>query len=141
MRYWLFKSEPSTWSWEEQLAAGRDGAEWDGVRNYSAQANMKAMRVGDLGFFYHSMSERSVVGVVEVCAEASADSTDPRWECVHVRAVATLPSPVSLADVKADETLRSSALSRNPRLSVQPLSAREWTRIRRMGGLKSDDPR
>ena len=81
------------------------------------------------------------MGVVEVCAEASADSTDPRWECVHVRAVATLPSAVSLADVKADETLRSSALSRNPRLSVQPLSAREWTRIRRMGGLKSDDPR
>ena len=95
MAYWLFKSEPDTWSWDMQVARGNAGQQWDGVRNYQARNNMRAMKVGDRGFFYHSQTGKAVVGIVEVIATAHPDSTtdDPRWECVDVRAVKPFPRP------------------------------------------------
>ena len=137
MRYWLFKSEPSTWSWEQQVARGDAGEEWDGVRNYQARNFMREMAVGDRGFFYHSVGEKAVVGVVEVLAEAHPDSTtdDPRWECVDLKAVEPMRTPVTLADIKALEDLSEMALVRQSRLSVSPVSEAEWRTIRRMGGL------
>ena len=135
MRYWLFKSEPSTWSWENQIAKGDTGEEWDGVRNYQARNFMREMKRGDLGFFYHSQKEKSVVGIVEVCAEAHPDSTtdDDRWECVDIKAVRSLPTPVSLDMIKADPRLAEMVLVKNSRLSVQPVTAEEWDIIRAMG--------
>jgi predicted RNA-binding protein with PUA-like domain len=137
MRYWLFKSEPSTWSWDQQCAKGAAGEEWDGVRNYQARNFMREMAVGDLGLFYHSQTEKAVVGIVEVIAEAHPDSTtdDPRWECVDIRAVESLPRPVTLDEIKAREDLADMVLVRNARLSVQPVTAQEWAIIRAMGGL------
>lgn len=128
VRYWLFKSEPSTWSWDDQVAKGAAGEEWDGVRNYQARNMMREMSVGDRGFFYHSQSEKALVGIVEVIAEAHPDSTtdDPRWECVDIKAVAPLPRPVTLDEIKADDRLADMALVRNPRLSVQPVTEAEW---------------
>ncbi|MFP4450171.1 MAG: EVE domain-containing protein [Rhodosalinus sp.] len=128
MRYWLFKSEPSTWSWDDQVAKGDAGEEWDGVRNYQARNMMREMSVGDRGFFYHSQSEKALVGIVEVIAEAHPDSTtdDQRWECVDIKAVAPLPRPVTLDEIKADDRLADMALVRNPRLSVQPVTEAEW---------------
>ena len=138
MAYWLFKSERGTWSWDQQVAAGRDGAEWDGVRNYQARNNMREMKKGDLGFFYHSGADREIVGIVEVVAEAHPDSTtdDARWECVDVAAVEPLPVPVGLDTVKAEPELAEMVLVKNSRLSVQPVSEAEWRAIRRLGGLK-----
>jgi predicted RNA-binding protein with PUA-like domain len=135
MRYWLFKSEPSTWSWENQIAKGDAGEEWDGVRNYQARNFMRDMKRGDLGFFYHSQKEKSVVGIVEVCAESHPDSTtdDDRWECVDIKAVRSLPTPVSLDMIKADPRLAEMVLVKNSRLSVQPVTAAEWDVIRAMG--------
>ena len=137
MAYWLFKSEPGTWSWDDQVAKGAAGEEWDGVRNYQARNNMRAMKVGELGFFYHSVNEKRIVGVVEVSAGAHPDSTtdDARWECVDIRAVAPFESPVSLDDIKADPELAEMALVKQSRLSVCPVTADEWTRICRMGGV------
>ncbi|WP_274423438.1 EVE domain-containing protein [Chelativorans sp. YIM 93263] len=137
MAYWLFKTEPSTWSWEMQKAKGDKGEEWDGVRNYQARNNMRQMKIGDLGFFYHSVKETSVVGIVEVCALAHPDSTadDPRWECVDVRAVRDMPKPVSLSEIKDNPDLRDMVLVNNSRLSVQPVSEAEWREVCRMGGL------
>ncbi|EKF42083.1 hypothetical protein NA8A_13460 [Nitratireductor indicus C115] len=137
MAYWLFKSEPSSWSWEMQKKKGDKGQEWDGVRNYQARNNMRAMKVGDLGFFYHSVKETSVVGIVEVCGLAHPDSTtdDPRWECVDIRAVKDMPKAVTLADIKANPKLEEMILVNNSRLSVQPVSKAEWLEICRMGGL------
>ncbi len=128
VRYWLFKSEPSTWSWDDQVAKGAAGEEWDGVRNYQARNMMREMSVGDRGFFYHSQSEKALVGIVEVIAEAHPDSTtdDQRWECVDIKAVAPLPRPVTLDEIKADDRLADMALVRNPRLSVQPVTEAEW---------------
>lgn len=102
MAYWLMKSEPGTWSWEQQKNEGKKGAEWDGVRNYQARNNMRAMKKGDFAFFYHSIGEKACVGIVKVVVEAHPDSTDTtgKWECVDVAAVADLPSPVTLADIK-----------------------------------------
>ncbi|HUF88310.1 MAG TPA: EVE domain-containing protein [Thermohalobaculum sp.] len=136
MAYWLFKSEPHTWSWDDQVAKGRAGEEWDGVRNYQARNNMKAMRTGERGFFYHSGEERAIVGIVEVAAEARPDSTtdDPRWECVDVRAVAPLPRPVTLAEIKADPRLNDFALVRQSRLSVVPVTDEEWRIVCELGG-------
>lgn len=136
MRYWLFKSEPSTWSWADQVAKGDAGEEWDGVRNYQARNFMREMAVGDLGFFYHSQSEKAVVGIVEVCAAAHPDSTtdDPRWECVDIRAKAPLPKPVTLQTIKAQPELAQMPLVLSPRLSVQPVSVEEWAIIRRLAG-------
>jgi predicted RNA-binding protein with PUA-like domain len=137
MAYWLFKSEPGTWSWDDQVEAGKKGAEWDGVRNYQARNNMRAMKVGDRAFFYHSVNEKRIVGIVEVVAEAHPDSTtdDERWECVDVAAVEPLARPVSLDDVKGEPGLESMVLVNNSRLSVQPVTDEEWKIICRMGGL------
>ncbi len=137
MNYWLFKSEPSTWSWDDQVARSSDGEEWDGVRNHLAKNNMLAMKVGDLGFFYHSMSEKAVVGVVRVLREAHPDSTDPdgKWMCVDIEAVAPLPRPVTLAEVKATPALHETALVRTSRLSVQPVEADAFAMICAMGKL------
>lgn len=136
MRYWLFKSEPATWSWDQQVAKGAQGEEWDGVRNHAARNNMRAMTVGDLGFFYHSQTEKAVVGIVEVIAEAHPDSTagDPRWECVDLRAVEAMPRPVTLAEIKANEALAGMALVRQSRLSVSEVTEEEWRIVNAMGG-------
>ena len=137
MKYWLFKSEPSTWSWEDQVAKGDAGEEWDGVRNYQARNFMREMSVGDLGFFYHSQKEKAVVGIVEVIAEAHPDSTtdDDRWECVDIKAVEPVKTPVTLAQIKETTDLGEMALIRNSRLSVQPVTAREWEVVCQMAGL------
>jgi len=135
MAYWLFKSEPNTWSWDDQVAKGETGEEWDGVRNYQARNFMRAMKPGDLGFFYHSMKEKSVVGIVEVIAQAHPDSTtdDPRWECVDIKAVRPFIEPVSLDEIKADPRLEEMVLVKNSRLSVQPVTAEEWETVCAMG--------
>ena len=137
MQYWLFKSEPFKFSWEMLKAKGASGTEWDGVRNYQARNNMRAMQIGDLGFFYHSNEGLAVVGIVEVCALAHHDSTtdDPRWECVDVRAVRDVPKPVTLDDCKANPTLSEMVLVNNSRLSVQPVAPQEWREICRLGGV------
>jgi predicted RNA-binding protein with PUA-like domain len=139
MRFWLFKSEPSDWSWQDQMARGDAGEQWDGVRNYQARNLMREMAVGDRGFFYHSQKEKAVVGIVEVIAEAHPDSTtdDPRWECVDVRAVEGVPSPVTLDAIKADPRLAGMALVKYPRLSVQPVTEAEWRIICDMGGVSA----
>ncbi len=138
MAYWLFKSEPGAWSWDDQVAEGAAGAEWDGVRNHQAKNNMIAMRKGDKGFFYHSVNEKRVVGIVEIVAEAHPDSTDGTgtWQCVDIAAIEPVPNPVTLAEIKADPKLAEMALVKNTRLSVQPVTAAEWKRVCRMGGLK-----
>ena len=138
MAYWLFKSEPDKWSWEEQKAKGDVGEEWDGIRNYQARNNMREMKIGDLGFFYHSNIGKDVVGIVEVCALSHPDSTtdDERWDCVDVKAVCDIPNPVTLADVKANPKLEEMALVKMVRLSVQPVRPNEWAEVCRMGGLK-----
>ena len=137
MRFWLFKSEASTWSWDQQVAKGEAGEEWDGIRNYQARNHMRDMKVGDRGFFYLSQKEKAVVGIVEVCAEIHADGTtdDDRWECVDVKAVQSMPSPVTLAMCKADPKLAGMVLVNNTRLSVQPVSAAEWKIVCAHGGL------
>ena len=137
MKYWLFKSEPFKFSWDEQKAEGDAGVEWDGVRNYQARNFMRDMKVGDRGFFYHSNKGLEVVGIVEVSAEAAPDSTtdDPRWECVHVKALTDMPRPVTLKEVKANKKLSDMSLVTSMRLSVQPVRAKEWTEVCRMGGL------
>ena len=138
MQYWLFKSEPNTWGWDDQIAKGDAGEEWDGVRNYQARNFMREMKKGDLGFFYHSMKEKSVVGIVEVMAEAHPDSKtdDPRWECVDIKAVADMPTPITLEDCKGEPRLADMILVNNSRLSVQPVSAEEWKLICEMGGYQ-----
>jgi predicted RNA-binding protein with PUA-like domain len=137
MAYWLFKSETSTWSWDQQVAKGDAGEEWDGVRNYQARNFMREMKIGDQGFFYHSQKDREIVGLVEVIAEAHPDSTtdDDRWECVDIKAIKPLPKPVHLDDVKAQERLQNMVLVNNSRLSVQPVTPDEWALICDMGGL------
>lgn len=137
MKYWLFKSEPFKWSWEQMKAAGAKGTQWDGVRNYLARNNMRAMELGDRGFFYHSNEGLEVVGIVEVCALAHRDTTtdDERWECVDIRALADVPVPVSLKDIKASERLAKMSLVTSMRLSVQPVTEEEWMEVCRMGGL------
>ena len=138
MAYWLFKSEPNTWGWDDQVAKGDTGEEWDGVRNYQARNFMREMKVGDLGFFYHSMKEKSVVGIVEVIAEAHPDSTtdDDRWECVDIKAVRPFKKPVSLDQIKADGRLDDMVLVKNSRLSVQPVTDSEWQIICDLGQTK-----
>jgi predicted RNA-binding protein with PUA-like domain len=138
MAYWLLKSEPDGWSWDKQLAAGAKGAEWDGVRNFAAQKHMKAMQLGEFGFFYHTGDEKRVVGLVKVTALAHPDSTDPegKWVCVDVAAVGPMPEPVTLAAIKAEPKLQDMVLVRQARLSVQPVTAEEWQLVCKMGGLK-----
>ena len=131
MAYWLFKSEPSTWSWDQQVANGAIGEEWDGVRNYQARNFMRQMAIGDQGFFYHSQKEKAVVGIVEVIAEAHPDSTtdDERWECVDIKAVSAVKTPVTLDQIKSDPRLAEMVLVKNSRLSVQPVTDEEWNVI------------
>ena len=137
MAYWLFKSEPYKWSWDMQKAKGDAGEEWDGIRNYQARNFMRDMKIGDLGFFYHSNEGKEIVGIVEVCNEIHPDSTtdDPRWECVDIKAVKDLPKPVTLADVKATPELAEMALVKSMRLSVQPVREDEWALVCKMDGL------
>ena len=137
MAYWLFKSETSTWSWDQQVAKGDAGEEWDGVRNYQARNFMREMKIGDLGFFYHSQKDREIVGLVEVIAEAHPDSTtdDDRWDCVDIKAVKPMVTPVHLDDIKAEERLAEMVLVKNARLSVQPVTEAEWALICQMGGI------
>ncbi len=138
MAYWLFKSEPEAWSWDRQKARGAKGEPWNGVRNYQAANNMKAMKTGDRGFFYHSVSEKRIVGIVEVIGEYRPDPTDEtkRFGLVVVKAVRDVPTPVTLDDVKANPKLAGMALLRQSRLSVQPVSAAEWQELCRMGGVE-----
>jgi len=135
MAYWLFKSEPSTWSWDDQVAKGDQGEEWDGVRNYQARNFMREMKVGDLGFFYHSQKEKAVVGIVEILRASHPDSTtdDDRWECVDINAVRGFNVPVTLEQIKAEESLSEMILVRNSRLSVQPVTDAEWRMICTLG--------
>lgn len=142
MAYWLFKSEPYKWSWDDQKAKGDVGEEWDGIRNYQARNNMRQMQLGDLGFFYHSNKGLEVVGVVEICALSHPDSTtdDERWDCVDVKAVCDMPEPVTLKAVKANPELASMSLVTSMRLSVQPVTRDEWEKVCLMGAM-SDIPR
>jgi predicted RNA-binding protein with PUA-like domain len=141
MAYWLLKSEADTWSWDQQKKEGRKGAEWGGVRNYQARNNMRAMRKGDFGFFYHTGEEKRVVGIVKVVKEAHPESTDSsgHWECVDVASVTDMPKPVTLAEIKATPALKAMVLVRVSRLSVQPVTETEWRKICAMGDL-ADPP-
>lgn len=138
MAYWLFKSEPDVWGWDKQVAKGDAGEEWDGVRNYQARNNMRAMKLGDQGFFYHSRQGLEIVGIVEVCAEAHQDSTtdDARWDCVDIKAVRPFVTPVSLAQIKAEPRLAEMSLVKSMRLSVQPVTEEEWKIVCEMGDTK-----
>ncbi|MEJ0059780.1 MAG: EVE domain-containing protein [Terricaulis sp.] len=138
MAYWLVKSEPETWSWDEQVKKGAKGDAWTGVRNHQAKAHLKAMKKGDRGFFYHSGGEKSVVGMVEVIREAYPDPTDKTgaFVCVDLKALEPLKQSVSLADIKAEADLADMVLVKNSRLSVQPVTAAEWKLVCKMGGVK-----
>jgi predicted RNA-binding protein with PUA-like domain len=135
MAHWLLKSEPDDWSWAEQVAKGRDGAEWTGIRNFSAQRHLRTMKKGEQAFFYHTGKERAIVGIVKVIAEAHPDSTDPAWRAVDVAAVRPLSTPVSLEQIKANQRLAGMVLVRQPRLSVQPVTEAEWQIVCKMGGI------
>lgn len=137
MAYWLFKTEPETFSWEDQKKRGEKGEPWSGVRNFQAAKNMKAMKRGDRGFFYHTGEERRIVGIVEVIAEYKPDPTDEsgRFGLVDVKAVKELPTPVTLAEIRANPQLSDMVLVKYSRLSVQPVTGREWQIICRAGGL------
>ena len=137
MANWLFKSEPDVFGWDHLVAKGAGGEEWSGVRNYQARNNMRAMKAGDRGFFYHSNIGKEIVGIVEVIGESAPDSTtdDPRWDCVTVRAVQPFPCPVTLDACKVEPGLERMVLVNNARLSVQPVTDEEWHIICRMGGL------
>jgi len=138
MAYWLFKSEPNTWSWQNQLDKGDIGEGWDGVRNYQAGNNMKAMQIGDLGFFYHSVSEKQIVGIVDVIKLWHPDPTDAsgRFGMVTVRAIKSMTRPVSLAEIKAEPRLSELALVKQSRLSVVPIGAAEWDLLLEMGDTR-----
>lgn len=139
--YWLLKSEPEAFSWNELVARGKAGEPWTGVRNFQARNFMRAMRLGDHCFFYHSNEGLAVVGICEVIALAHPDPSDDsgtgRWECVDVRALAPMPKPVTLADVKANSKLSKMSLVTSFRLSVQPVTAVEWAEVCRMGSYRS----
>lgn len=135
MAKWLFKSEPDVWGWDQQVAKGEAGEEWDGIRNYQARNNMRLMEIGDQGFFYHSRSGLEIVGIVEVSALSHPDSTtdDDRWDCVDIKAVKPMKKPVSLDQIKADPRLSEMVLVKNSRLSVQPVTDEEWAIICELG--------
>lgn len=137
MAYWLVKSEPDTWSWDQHAKKGNDA--WTGVRNFQARTHLKAMKKGDKVFFYHTGDEKAVVGVSEVTKEAYADPTakEDSWVCVDLKAVEPLKTPVTLAAIKADKAFKDMVLVKAARLSVQPVTAEEWKAIRKLGGLKA----
>jgi len=142
MNFWLFKSEPDTWGWADQVKRGDAGEEWHGVRNYQARNNMRAMKIGDRGFFYHSNIGKEIVGIMKVVALAHPDSTAELndkgqivWECVDMLPVKPLPKPVTLATIKSTPELANMELVKLSRLSVSKVSDAEWKLICRMGGL------
>ena len=138
MAYWLLKTEPEVFSWDQQTARGAKGEPWSGVRNAQARINLRAMKKGDLAFFYHTSDEKRVVGIVRVVKEAYPDTTsdDEGWVMVDVAAVEPTPKPVTLAEIRKEPRLAEMALVKNTRLSVQPVTPAEWTLLRKMGGLK-----
>jgi predicted RNA-binding protein with PUA-like domain len=138
MAYWLMKTEPETFSWDHQVKKGAKGEPWTGVRNFRARQHLKAMKQGERALFYHTGDEKRIVGIVEVIKEAYPDPTDEKgvFVCVDVKAVEPLPTPVTLAAVKAELRLKDMVLARQPRLSVQPVTADEWKTVCRMGGMK-----
>ena len=138
MEYWLMKSEPSTWSWEQQIKVGSKGEGWDGVRNYQASNNMKKMKKGDLCFFYHSVKERDIIGIVKVKNEYHPDPTDTseRFGMVTVVAVKPLKNRENLDQIKEDKRLSHLALVKQSRLSVMPIDAKSWKIICNLGGIK-----
>jgi predicted RNA-binding protein with PUA-like domain len=138
MAYWLLKSEPDAWSWQQQKAKAEKGEAWTGVRNYQARKNMREMKIGDKGFFYHTGDEKAVVGIVEVIATVHPDATDKtgEWECVDVKALTEIPKPVTLETIKKDKRLKNMVLVKNSRLSVQPVTPEEWRTVCELGELK-----
>src|ERR1700744_5369639 len=139
MNYWLLKTEPETFSWNGQVKRGTKGEPWTGVRNFTARTNLKAMKKGDLAFFYHTGDEKQIVGVAEVVHEAYKDPTDPKgvFVVVDIKAVEPVPKPVTLAAIKAEPKLKDMALVKYARLSVQPVTSEEWKIVSKMAGLKS----
>jgi predicted RNA-binding protein with PUA-like domain len=138
MAYWLIKSEPNVWSWDDQVKRGASGEAWTGVRNHTAKQNLQAMKKGDRAFFYHSNEGKDVVGIAEVIREAYPDPSDKtgKFVCVDVRAMEPLPRPVTLAEIKEDKKLADMELVRFSRLSVQSVTAAEWAHVCKLGGLK-----
>jgi len=138
MAFWLYKSEPFKWSWDQQVKAGAKGTHWDGVRNHLAKLNLMAMKKGDQGFFYHSNEGKEIVGIVEVIREAYPDPTaeagEP-WVVVDLKAIKPFKRPISLAEIKADPKLAKMSLVTSMRLSVQPVTEAEWTHICKLGGV------
>ncbi len=139
MKYWLFKTEAETFSWDQQKKKGAKGEPWSGVRNHQAASHMKQMKKGDQGFFYHTGDEKQIVGIVEVIGEYRPDPTDEtaRFGLVDVKAVTDFPTPVTLAQIKADSSFKEMVLVKNSRLSVQPVTPEEWKRILKLGGVKA----
>ncbi|MEQ1753887.1 MAG: EVE domain-containing protein [Micropepsaceae bacterium] len=139
MAYWLLKTEPETWSWEDQVKRGAKGEAWSGVRNYQARLNIRAMKKGERGFFYHSGGEKAIVGIVEIIRQAYPDHTAEKgdWSMVDVIAVECLKTPVSLGAAKVEPELAKMVLVNNTRLSVQPVTDAEWKHICKMGGVKA----
>lgn len=139
MNYWLFKSEPDAWSWDQQVARGDAGEEWTGVRNYQARNYMRSMKVGDRGFFYHSNVGKEIVGIVEVVRESAPDSTseDPRWDCVVIKAIGPVKRHVTLDECKITPGLEEMALIKSARLSVQPVSEKEWEIVCGLAGVSA----
>lgn len=138
MAHWLLKSEPSSWSWDDQVKAGGKGTAWNGVRNHLAKKHLMAMKKGDQAFFYHSVDEKSIVGIVEIAGEYRPDPTDKtkKFGLVDVKAVKPLPDPVTLEMCKTEKKLAKMVLLNNSRLSVQPVTSEEWAIICKMGGVK-----
>lgn len=137
MAYWLMKTEPGTWSWDDQVKAGAKGTAWDGVRNPQAKSNMTKMKRGDRVFFYHTGEEKQIAGIAEIIAEHRPDPSDKAWVVVDLKAVAPMPKLVTLAACKAEKSLAKMALVNNPRLSVQPVTDAEWAKVCKLGGMKS----
>lgn len=137
MAHWLYKSEPDAWSWDQQVASGEAGTYWEGVRNPLANAHMKAMQIGDQGFYYHSNEGKAVVGIVEVVKLWELDPRDDkgRFGAVTIKAIEPMRKPVTLAAIKAEPRLAEMVLVKNSRLSVQPVTDDEWAIVREMGGL------
>ena len=139
MAYWLMKSEPGTWSWDDQVKAGAKGTAWDGVRNHQAKLNLMKMKVGDRAFFYHSGDEKQVVGILEIVGEQRPDPSDKtgKFVVVEVKAAAPMPTHVTLSMCNGEKGLAKMVLRNNTRLSVQPVTGAEWSIVCKLGGLKS----
>ena len=135
MAYWLLKSEPGTWSWDDQIKKGDEGEGWDGVRNYQASNNMKKMEIGDLAFFYHSVNEKSIVGIVSIIEKYQDDPTDKtgRFGMVVVKAIKSFTKSVSLSEIKSNQKLQGISLIKQSRLSVMPITKEHWDIILEMG--------